>query len=64
MGDMRSKGRGCVGSRNAQARLNESTARAIMASKEPGVVLAVRHCVSESVISRIRSGKAWRHLLP
>jgi hypothetical protein len=43
-------------------KLSESAAREILASNEPGKVLAARFGVSISTVSDIQRGKTWRRL--
>jgi len=50
------------GSKHNMARLSEKQAGEILASREPGVVLATKYGVPGSLISNIRLGKRWKHL--
>jgi hypothetical protein len=55
-------GRNMAGVRHHQHKLTEEQAREIKDSAETGRVLARRFGISETQISDIRNGKAWRHL--
>ena len=61
MADMVAKGRqnSRRGESHGAAKLSAHEAASIRASAEPGVVLARRHNVSESLISQIRRGHKW-----
>jgi len=50
------------GERNGKAKLTEDQVLAIRASASPGVQMAALYGVSTSVISQIRSRKAWAHI--
>lgn len=50
------------GENHPDAKLTAGAVRAILASNEMGIVLAARYCVSESTISDVRRGRAWKHL--
>lgn len=56
------KGRQARGEQSGRAKLTESDVRAIRASAEPHAVLAKRFGVGATIISSIRTGKAWRHV--
>jgi len=60
--DARSHGTNPVGTRNPNAKLSAEEVREIRASDEPGVVLAARYGVRSAAISKIRTGRTWRHL--
>jgi len=51
------------GERNRQAILTEDDVRFIRQSDIRGVDLAKRFNVTKSLISRVRLGKAWKHIL-
>ena len=53
--DMVAKGR-------QHTKLDDAIVKTIMGSSETGAALAAEYGVSGTLISRIRSGKAWRHL--
>ncbi len=52
-------GRTVRGTRQHAAKLTESTAREILESTEPGVVLARRYGVSTGLICHIKHRRAW-----
>lgn len=64
--DRDAKGRGVTpstqGVRHGMHRLTEAQVIEIHRSAEPGKLLAKRYGVVPSCISKIRNGKAWRHL--
>jgi aspartate oxidase len=51
------------GEHNCQAVLTEDNVRFIRQSDMRGVDLAKRFNVTKALISRIRSGKSWKHIL-
>lgn len=57
----RRKGR-AKGERNANAKLTDADVRAIRASILPSISLAEAYGVDDSVISRARSRKTWKHV--
>ncbi len=61
--DMDIKGRRVRGSRHKNAKLTEYKVAIIRNSPLRGCVLARKYHVSESTISRIRSGRWWRHTM-
>ena len=65
--DREAKGRhgqtGRAGEANHHARLTDDDVRAIRASTARGADLARAYAVAPSVISQIRSGKTWRHVV-
>ncbi len=52
------------GEMHSTAKLTEDQARAIKASPERGTILAARYGISVATVSKIRTGKLWRHLNP
>lgn len=60
--DMVFKGRQARGEGNAWAKITECEALAIRQSTEPGLVLAARYGLAPGTISKIRSGRLWKHL--
>jgi hypothetical protein len=62
--DRSQKGRNAivVGAQRYNAKLTDEVVRAIKSSQETQLALAHRHGVSASVISRIKSGKIWKHV--
>jgi HNH endonuclease len=62
--DMLAKGRNCKGMDQHSAKLTEKSVKEILASHDSNVVLAACYGVNRSVISRIRSRKAWGHVTP
>jgi hypothetical protein len=67
MRDCVAKGRlrphaGARRSAELQAKLNVDDVRAIRASIEPSPALALRYGVTGTLIRRVRSGKAWKHV--
>lgn len=67
MADMHAKGRrshvGAKGERHGRAKLTDDQVREIRASLESQTVIARRLGVSQSNVSKIRSGKRWVHIL-
>jgi hypothetical protein len=67
MADMWRKGRarpvGTAGERNGNSKLDENTVRMIRLSAESGYVLGQRFGVSNVLISQIKRGKIWKHVL-
>lgn len=61
--DCISKKRFARGSRREGAILNDSIVREILGSSEQQKVLADMYGVDPSVISRVKSGKAWGHVM-
>ncbi len=65
--DMKAKGRqrgpSMKGTTNPNAKLTDNAVRAIRRSSAMGVDLARRYGVSQMVISAIRNGKSWKHVL-
>jgi HNH endonuclease len=61
--DMVSKGRHTFGERAVHAKLKERDVRAIKASAEMNKALAAKYGVNSSLISMIRTGKRWAHVL-
>lgn len=53
---------GMRGERQGSRKLCEQSVREILRSSERGVDLALRFGISQSVVSEIRSRKAWRHV--
>jgi hypothetical protein len=60
--DMMAKQRNQHGERHHAARLTEETVRAIRSSTETQARLSKRFGVSQSVISEVRTRKAWAHI--
>ena len=64
--DRDAKGRGVVpdtrGMRHGMRKLTEAEVREIYRSTLPGKLLAQTYEVNASCISKIRTGKAWKHL--
>lgn len=64
--DMRAKGRAVHraprGEQHRSAKLNEEQVLYVLASKDPGGVLAARFGVSPQSIEGIRAGRTWKHL--
>ncbi len=60
--DMAEKGRAAKGSGNGQAKLTEEQVLEIRASSEAQRVLAARYGVSQTLVSKIRLRKFWKHL--
>jgi hypothetical protein len=52
------------GEQSPVSKLKESDVRAIRADTRSGAALAAEYGVTNTLISRIRKGKIWRHLLP
>lgn len=50
------------GETQPNSKLTEAEVVTIRASKDKGVDIATRFGVAQSVVSEIRSGKAWKHL--
>ena len=63
MQDMVDRGRQPRGGRVHTAKLTEDEVREIRASSATNRELAATFGVDKSVISRVRSGKTWRHIL-
>jgi len=61
--DMISKNRGILGSLNGASKLDEQQVIAIKGDNRPVVVIAAEFGVSHSVISNIKTGKTWSHLI-
>lgn len=65
--DRDSKGRGVVpdtrGERHGMHKLTEQDVIAIRGDRRPGKTLAAEYGVYPSCISKIRNGRAWRHLV-
>ncbi len=59
--DAKAKRRMHVGESNYNAKLTDEIVGAIKASDESQSALARTYGVSQSIISRIKSGKAWRY---
>lgn len=62
--DKMERKRGNNGVKHGNAKLTDADVLAIRSSKEKGIKLAEHYGVSPSVISTIKSGKAWKHLMP
>lgn len=60
--DAAEKGR-IIGVKNSNSRLTENDVRAIRASEETDEALGQQYGVHPAHISKIRVGRAWRHLL-
>lgn len=64
--DRDAKGRGVTpntqGVRHGRHKLTDEQVLAIRRSADPGKVLAERYGVNKSCVSKIRTGKSWRHL--
>jgi hypothetical protein len=65
--DMQKAGRMFVpaareGKQYRNSRLTEEEVLVIYASEKPGVILAAEYGVSKTMISRIKTGKAWKYL--
>lgn len=56
--------RGNNGIKHGNSKLSDADVLAIRSSSEKGIRLAELYGVSRSVISMIKSGKAWKHLMP
>jgi hypothetical protein len=65
--DRDQKGRGAVpdtrGSRHGMHKLTDEQVLAIRRDSRPGTVIAAEYGVYPSCVSKIRTGKAWRHLV-
>ena len=61
--DATNKGRVYHGEAHKKTKLTADKVREMRASLETNVVLALHYGVHETHIGRIRSGKAWRHVL-
>lgn len=62
--DKRDHGTAGIGDRNPMAKLSEDEALLILRSREPGVVLASRHGVSQTTVCNIKKRRTWTHLDP
>jgi len=51
-----------VGEKHPNAKITESIAREILASKQPAKIMAEKFGISESQIKNIRRGEQWKHL--
>ena len=60
--DAARKGRNARGERNGHAKLTPTCIQSIKHSSEPQAALAKHYGVSQSAISRVKSGKRWKHL--
>jgi len=56
------RGRKVRGSAHPSAKLTATKVRAILRSEASGAALASKYGVSGALISRIRNGKAWKHV--
>jgi hypothetical protein len=52
-----------VGEKNGNARLTEDDVRAIRASKDIQRIIAARFGISQVMVSRIQTRKAWSHVI-
>lgn len=62
--DMRSKHRHAFGARNGIAKLTESEVLQIRADTRTNKAIAQDYGVTDVLISKIRRGEVWRHILP
>lgn len=62
--DALKKNRLTLGSRSHYSKLTDEQVDIILTSKEKGVDLARQYCVNKNTISRIRTGRHWKHKTP
>ena len=60
--DKKRHGHQIYGEQVGTAKLTEAKVDAILNSNSTQMELAIEHCVSQSVISRIKNGKIWKHV--
>ena len=60
--DKKNKGRSNVGTRHGLHKLTEEQAKEIRSLKMRQRDIAARFGITQSVVSEIRAGKAWRHI--
>lgn len=60
--DKKRKGRSNVGTRHGHHKLTEAEAREIRSLSMRQKDIAAKYGISQSVVSEIRAGKAWRHI--